>query len=285
MAAGTVFVGDFKAGVLHIQRSSASVDITDSGMSVETTPRDRFTHNLYGLRAEARYKTILQQPKAIVKVTVTALMADDRPHPRRRSSRPLNGCAHGRAPPPSGCACGPRPGRSPRRRLDGGGSEPRAVAGARRPRADPFQVDIDRATVALAVKLWDTVPRGRVVGRDGRLRRPGTVGDPRSGPVRVRCARPGLELGWGVGVTALGEARTAVDAALASVGVPVYAQPPQTVTAPCVVLVPGSPWITRRGHVTIDVWLTPTPRAGTPPPSTASKTWWRRSATGCGPAS
>jgi HK97 family phage major capsid protein len=72
VSAGTVFVGDFKAGVLHIQRSSVSVDITDSGMSVETTPRDRFTHNLYGLRAEARYKTIIQQPKAIVKATITA---------------------------------------------------------------------------------------------------------------------------------------------------------------------------------------------------------------------
>jgi hypothetical protein len=54
-----------------------SVDITDSGQSVETTPRDRFTYNLYGMRAEARYKTIIQQPKAIVKATVTALMTAD----------------------------------------------------------------------------------------------------------------------------------------------------------------------------------------------------------------
>jgi len=77
VAAGTVFVGDFKAAVLHLQRSAASIDITDSGMSVETTPRDRFTHNLYGLRGEARYKTVLQQPKAICKVTVTALAADE----------------------------------------------------------------------------------------------------------------------------------------------------------------------------------------------------------------
>jgi hypothetical protein len=75
--AGTVFVGDFKAGVLHIQRSAVSVDITDSGQSVETTPRDRFTYNLYGMRAEARYKTIIQQPKAIVKATVTALLMAD----------------------------------------------------------------------------------------------------------------------------------------------------------------------------------------------------------------
>jgi hypothetical protein len=74
---GTVFVGDFKAGVLHLQRTAVSVDITDSGMSVETTPRDRFTNNLYGMRAEARYKTIIQQPKAIVKATVTALMSAD----------------------------------------------------------------------------------------------------------------------------------------------------------------------------------------------------------------
>jgi HK97 family phage major capsid protein len=71
VAAGTIYVGDFKAGLLHIQRSSVGIDITDSGMSVETTPRDRFTNNLYGLRAEARYKTIVQQPKAIVKATIT----------------------------------------------------------------------------------------------------------------------------------------------------------------------------------------------------------------------
>lgn len=71
VAAGTLFVGDFKAALLHIQRSTVSVDITDSGMSLETVPRDRFTHNLYGFRAEARAKTIIQQPKALVKVTVT----------------------------------------------------------------------------------------------------------------------------------------------------------------------------------------------------------------------
>jgi hypothetical protein len=71
VSAGTVYVGDLKAGLLHIQRSSVGVDITDSGMSVETTPRDRFTNNLYGLRAEARAKTVVQQPKAIVKATIT----------------------------------------------------------------------------------------------------------------------------------------------------------------------------------------------------------------------
>ena len=63
-------------------------------------------------------------------------------------------------------------------------------------------------------------------------------------------------------MTALGEARTAVHAALASVGVPVYAQPPQTVTAPCVVLVPGALWITRRGQVTIDVLAAAVPAGG-----------------------
>lgn len=69
LSPGTVFVGDFKAGLLHIRRSTVSVDITDSGMSVETSPRDRFTHNLYGFRAEARATSLLQQPKAIVKAT------------------------------------------------------------------------------------------------------------------------------------------------------------------------------------------------------------------------
>lgn len=69
LSPGTVFVGDFKTGLLHIRRSTVSVDITDSGMSVETSPRDRFTHNLYGFRAEARATSILQQPKAIVKAS------------------------------------------------------------------------------------------------------------------------------------------------------------------------------------------------------------------------
>lgn len=70
LAAGTILVGDLKSTLLHIQRSTVSVDITDSGQSVETTPRDRFTYNLFGFRAEARYKTILQNPGATAKITV-----------------------------------------------------------------------------------------------------------------------------------------------------------------------------------------------------------------------
>jgi len=63
-------------------------------------------------------------------------------------------------------------------------------------------------------------------------------------------------------VTALGDARTHVAAALAGVGVPVHDQPPQTVSPPCVVVIPGSPWIAPRGHVRLDVVAYANPAGG-----------------------
>ena len=63
-------------------------------------------------------------------------------------------------------------------------------------------------------------------------------------------------------MTALGDARTRVATALAGLGVPVFDQPPQTVQPPCVVLLPGSPWITPRGNVTLEVALYVNPAAG-----------------------
>jgi hypothetical protein len=44
-----------------------------------------------------------------------------------------------------------------------------------------------------------------------------------------------------------------VGAALASVGVPVHLTPPQAVQPPCVVLVPGSPWLDSAGHASLEV--------------------------------
>ncbi len=42
-------------------------------------------------------------------------------------------------------------------------------------------------------------------------------------------------------------------AALGGVGVPVHPYPPQSLSAPCVVITPGSPWIVPRGHVTLEI--------------------------------
>jgi hypothetical protein len=52
---------------------------------------------------------------------------------------------------------------------------------------------------------------------------------------------------------ALAGARTALSAALAPVGVPVHKYPPQALQPPCLVLLPGSPWIAPRGHVTLEI--------------------------------
>jgi hypothetical protein len=41
--------------------------------------------------------------------------------------------------------------------------------------------------------------------------------------------------------------------ALASLGVPVHGDDPGTLTPPCVVIRPGTPWKTARGHVSHDV--------------------------------
>ena len=66
-------------------------------------------------------------------------------------------------------------------------------------------------------------------------------------------------------MTALGDARSAVAAALAQVGVPVHPHPPQTLNAPCVVIVPGSPWIQPRGTVTLDLVAYANPAGGNTP--------------------
>jgi hypothetical protein len=63
-------------------------------------------------------------------------------------------------------------------------------------------------------------------------------------------------------VTTLGDARLALAAALSGVGVPVHDQAPQTLTAPCVVLYPGSPWRDPRGHVGFDITLYANPAGG-----------------------
>lgn len=58
-------------------------------------------------------------------------------------------------------------------------------------------------------------------------------------------------------MNALTEAREAVEGALSAAtadsGVKVHTLPPTAVQPPCVVILPGSPWITPRGHVSLEV--------------------------------
>jgi hypothetical protein len=60
-------------------------------------------------------------------------------------------------------------------------------------------------------------------------------------------------------------ARTRVADALAGITVPVHSQPPATPNPPCVVLLPGTPWIQPKGHVTIDVVCHANPAGGNAP--------------------
>jgi hypothetical protein len=60
----------------------------------------------------------------------------------------------------------------------------------------------------------------------------------------------------------LTESRRTVAAALAGIGVTVHDQPPGNLVAPCVVLLPGGPWIAARGHVTLDIVAYANPAAG-----------------------
>jgi hypothetical protein len=63
-------------------------------------------------------------------------------------------------------------------------------------------------------------------------------------------------------VSALSSARTAVAAALAGVGVPVFDQQPGSVQPPCLVLVPGRPWIVPRGAVNVEIVAHANPASG-----------------------
>ena len=63
-------------------------------------------------------------------------------------------------------------------------------------------------------------------------------------------------------MSALSAARETVAAALAGVGVPVFDQPPASLQPPCVVLIPGSPWIRPRGDVTLEIVAHANPASG-----------------------
>ncbi len=73
IADGAPIVGSMKQAVYLLYRSSISTYLTDSGMTQETTPRDRFSHNLIGILGEGRSRAHVVAPQLLVKVTVAAV--------------------------------------------------------------------------------------------------------------------------------------------------------------------------------------------------------------------
>jgi hypothetical protein len=68
---GTAIVGSLPNAVYLCYKPSINTYLTDSGMTVETVPRDRFQNNLLGILGEGRSKAHVVQPKLLVKCTVT----------------------------------------------------------------------------------------------------------------------------------------------------------------------------------------------------------------------
>ncbi len=66
-------------------------------------------------------------------------------------------------------------------------------------------------------------------------------------------------------MSAIGDARNAVQAALGGLGVPVHPFPPGSVSGPCVVIQAGSPWITPRGLVALELVAYASPSGGNAP--------------------
>lgn len=72
IAAGAPVVGSLYQAVVLCYRNAINTYLTDSGMTVETVPRDRFSHNILGILGEGRSKVHVVQPKLLVKCTVGA---------------------------------------------------------------------------------------------------------------------------------------------------------------------------------------------------------------------
>lgn len=69
LVAGTAIVGAMPQAVYLCYRSGINTYLTDSGMTVEAEPRDRFSHNILGILGEGRSKVTVVQPKLLVKCT------------------------------------------------------------------------------------------------------------------------------------------------------------------------------------------------------------------------
>lgn len=70
ITAGSPVVGAMPFAVYFLYRAAISTYLTDSGMTVEAVPRDRFSHNILGVLGEGRSKVHVVQPRLLVKCTV-----------------------------------------------------------------------------------------------------------------------------------------------------------------------------------------------------------------------
>jgi hypothetical protein len=77
---GTAIVGAMPQAVYLLYRNAINTYITDSGMTKEAVPRDRFENNLLGILGEGRSKAHVVQPKLLVKCSIGAA--------RRAATRP-----------------------------------------------------------------------------------------------------------------------------------------------------------------------------------------------------
>jgi hypothetical protein len=73
ITAGTAIVGAMPQAVYLCYRAAIATYLTDSGMTVETTPVDRFSHNILGILGEGRSKAHVVQAKLLVKCTVVVV--------------------------------------------------------------------------------------------------------------------------------------------------------------------------------------------------------------------
>jgi hypothetical protein len=69
---GAPVVGALGSAVVMAYRNAINTYLTDSGMTVEAVPRDRFSSNILGILGEGRSKVHVVQPKLLVKCTVVA---------------------------------------------------------------------------------------------------------------------------------------------------------------------------------------------------------------------
>jgi Phage capsid family len=74
IAAGISIVGAMPQAVYLCYKNAINTYITDSGMTKEAVPRDRFENNILGILGEGRSKAHVVQPKLLVKCTITPVV-------------------------------------------------------------------------------------------------------------------------------------------------------------------------------------------------------------------
>jgi hypothetical protein len=84
---GQPIVGSMQMAVYLLYRSAISTYLTDAGLTVEDTPRDRFRHNIFGVLGEGRSHVEVVRPELLVRCTV---LPDPEPAREETIKRPAN---------------------------------------------------------------------------------------------------------------------------------------------------------------------------------------------------